>query len=230
MVQNEPTFQVKPRGEVSLGATGNTPEMLVLQKGDRSNPRGLASATVEQKVTFMTLVHSLGASGSWRLSQCLGKGREGCMSRGILGHPVAAPSTVSVSKGITCPSSLSSVPRANRKGQVPGREHALCLERRSQCNYVRYKLVFYSFLFWQAPRARIPFRSVLAYNGEERAVSALFPLSTPTLWFCPISMHSSTCYKIITKTLLWGRPYCGVVCSQLKVCGLGSKRNNFGNC
>ena len=179
MVQNEPTFQVKPRGEVSLGATGNTPEMLVLQKGDRSNPRGLASATVEQKVTFMTLVHSLGASGSWRLSQCLGKGREGCMSRGILGHPVAAPSTVSVSKGITCPSSLSSVPRANRKGQVPGREHALCLERRSQCNYVRYKLVFYSFLFWQAPRARIPFRSVLAYNGEERAVSALFPLSTP---------------------------------------------------
>ena len=64
MVQNEPTFQVKPRGEVSLGATGNTLEMLVLQKGDRSNPRGLASATVEQKVTFMTLVHSLGASGS----------------------------------------------------------------------------------------------------------------------------------------------------------------------
>lgn len=64
VIQNELAFQVKPRGEVNLGAKGNTPEMLVLQKGDRSNPRGLALATVEQTVTFMTLVHSLGASGS----------------------------------------------------------------------------------------------------------------------------------------------------------------------
>ena len=29
----------------------------------------------------------------------------------------------------------------------------------------------------------------------------------PSLWFCPLSMHSSTCYKIITKTLLWRRKW-----------------------
>ena len=65
---------------------------------------------------------------------------------------------------------------------------------------------------------------------KEQSLPCFLYQHHPTLWFCPISMHSSTCYKIITKILLWGRPYCRVVRPQLKVCGLGSKRNNSGNC
>lgn len=158
-------------------------------------------------------------------SPCLGKGREGWMSRGIFWTLLLElPALHQSPQASPAHPLLSLYPEPTGKGRCPA-ESTHCAWSIEATNYVRYKLVLFSSFSNRLPGlGSLLDQCWPVMERKEQSLPCFLYQHHFTLWFCPISMHSSTCYKIITKTLLWGSHIVGWYVPNSRSVDLAAKK------